>query len=79
MKYICIKPHCGVCYTLHPCVKTKAFAELSAEAKSEAILKDSLISLSLEVLKTSGVKSLTSDEMLVWSKQMQGGENNDSY
>lgn len=42
-KIRCIKAHCGVCYTMHPCVNTKTFEDLSSEEKTEALLKDPLI------------------------------------
>ena len=42
-KIRCLKAHCGVCYTMHPCIKTKVFEALSSEEKAEALLKDPLI------------------------------------
>ena len=60
-EYKCIKAHCGVCYKIHPCVKTDAFKRLSSEEKTKAILLDELIEPSSTT--GSGVYPCSKEEM----------------
>lgn len=58
-KIRCIKAHCGTCYTMHPCVNTRAFEDLSSEEKTKALLLDELI----EFTGISNVKELSNKQM----------------
>ena len=58
-KIRCIKAHCGTCYTMHPCVNTKTFEDLSSEEKTKALLLDELI----EFTGISNVKELSNKQM----------------